>query len=295
MRRRSRLGLSLALLLLTAAPAAAELRLVGARLWFGGAQAGFGGFSAIHVKPDGKGFVALTDRGSYVTGTLLRNAAGQISGVEASLPRLLRGVGQEPLTPGRRDSEGLAIAPDGTAYVSFEGVARVLEYRRLDGPARNLPSHADFADLPANRQLEALAVDAQGVLYTIPEGLPGAAEPVPVYRYRKGRWDKPFHITPGGDFLPVAADIGPDGRLYLLERAFAIPGGFRSRIRSFDPGATGTEAGRVLLVTPSMRHGNLEGMSVWRDQDGALRFTMIGDNNFAAFLPTEIVEYRQEE
>jgi len=40
-----------------------------------------------------------------------------------------------------------------------------------------------------------------------------------------------------------------------------------------------------------LTHDNLEGVSVWRDADGALRATLVSDDNFRFLQQTEIVEY----
>ncbi len=50
----------------------------------------------------------------------------------------------KPQLKGRGDSEGLAIAPDGTAYVSFEGGARVLVYSNLSAKPSELPRPKAF-------------------------------------------------------------------------------------------------------------------------------------------------------
>ncbi len=81
-----------------------------------------------------------------------------------------------------------------------------------------------------------------------------------------------------GPFLIVGADIGPDGRLYMLERDFAGIG-FRSRIRRFDLDGGNEE---TMLETGLRTHDNLEGISVWQDAQG-LRLTLISDDNFRVF------------
>ena len=45
------------------------------------------------------------------------------------------------------------------------------------------------------------------------------------------------------------------------------------------------------METRLRAHDNLEGISVWQDEQG-LRMTLISDDNFRAFQRTEIVEYR---
>lgn len=253
-----------------------------------------GGLSGIELSADGTAFVVLSDRGGWARGRLQRDAQGRLIGVEAGPVTLLRGRGAAPLARGRGDSEGLAIARDGTAYVSFEGrgMARVLRYADLAGPAANLPSPPEFAALPTNGALEALAIGPDGALYTMPEGGGTETTPIPVWRYRKGQWDQPFALPRLGDFLPVGADFGPDGRLYLLERQFHGILGFASRVRRFALHGNAVDAGEVLLQTRPGQHDNLEGIAVWRDAAGAIRLTMVADDNFRFFQATQIVEYR---
>ncbi len=92
-----------------------------------------------------------------------------------------------------------------------------------------------------------------------------------------------------GSFLPTGADIGPDGLLYILERAFTALG-FRSRIRRLDPAAPGAGV-QTLITTPMGLHDNLEGISVWRSNTGATCLTLVSDDNFLAIQTSELVEY----
>jgi hypothetical protein len=264
---------------------------VGSFTWATGDER-MGGMSAIELDATGTRFVALSDRGGWTGGRLLRDAAGQITGIEAAPVMALRAQGTDPLEQARSDSEGLALAPDGTAYVSFEGVARVLRYRKLDGPAENLPTPKAFRALQRNSALEALAIGPDGALYTLPERSGSETRPFPVWRFQAGKWDQPFSLPRRGTFLPVAADFGPDGRLYILERQFRGVMGFASRVRRFEIGPKGLRREELLLETRPGQHDNLEGLAVWRDRAGDIRLTMISDDNFRFFQRTEIVEYR---
>lgn len=251
----------------------------------------FGGFSGLEIANNGLDFVALSDRGGFTRGRIARDAEGRIVSVQAEPVRLLLDNGDQPLKPQRADSEGLALAEDGTAYVSFEGAARVLRYRDIAGSAENLPVAAAFRTLQPNSALEALAIGPDGALYSLPERSGRSDNPFPLYRLRGDTWDEPFYITRKGGFLPVGADVGPDGRLYVLERDFRGLSGFASRIRRFDLNATGVVAGETLFATPVGLHDNLEGLSIWRDARGVLVASMVSDDNFNFFLRTEIVEY----
>lgn len=249
-----------------------------------------GGMSGLEVDADGLGFTALSDRGGWTTGRFRRDGEGRITGIEAAPVRLLNGTEAKPLRRVRADSEGLAIARDGTAYVSFEGAARVLRYDSLSGSARNLPTPEAFRGFPRNASLEALAVGRDGALYTLPEDLRNGGD-FPVWRFRKGKWEQPFTLPRRGTFLPVSADFGPDGRLYILERQFRGILGFASRVRRFTIEGHRISGGETLVETRPGQHDNLEGMAVWHDA-GGIRLTLIADDNFRFFQTTEIVEYR---
>lgn len=252
----------------------------------------FGGFSGIEVSENGRNIIVLSDRGAFTTGQITRDEAGRIASISAKPVQPLQGADGKPLKPGLSDSEGIALAADGSVYISFEGRARVLFYPELGGPAENLPSPPDFKAMQENSALEALAIDAKGVLYTLPERSGGEHKPFPVYRFKNGKWDKRLQIPRDGGYLPVGADFGPDDKFYLLERDFRGLAGFSSRLRRFGLGPKGFDKGETLLETPVGLYDNLEGVSVWRDTAGHLIATMVSDDNFKFFLRSQIVEYQ---
>lgn len=252
----------------------------------------FGAFSAIEVTADGADFVTLSDRGAYTSGRILRDDQGNVASVTAVPMRLLNGADGLPLRKYRNDTEGLAILPNGLTYVSFERDARVARYDTMAGPGIIVPQLQAFRDMQSNSSLEALAVDATGTLYTLPERSGGVSVPFPVFRFKNGRWDQPFNLPRRGFFLAVDADIGPDGRFYLLEREFHGLSGFASRVRRFVINDDALSHEETLFETAPGQHDNLEGISVWRDATGFLRLTMISDDNLLFLQRTEIVEYR---
>jgi hypothetical protein len=248
----------------------------------------FGGLSGLELSADGTTLLALTDRGALVRAQLTRDDAGRITQVDAEAATLLA-LPPGPLPPDFRfDTEGLVEAGDGTLYVSTEFVTQVIRYDATGGRPHVLPIPPAFPAMPLNGGPEALAMGPDGALYTVPEvtGRPDGA--YPVYRYRDGVWDQPYLIAGTAGFLPVGADFGPDGRLYLLERQFRGLGGFASRLRRIDLG----RSDEVLFQTPPGAFGNLEGIAVWQAADGALRVTLVSDDNFLSLLGTQLVDFR---
>lgn len=294
MRRRSLVALIAATALCTGAASSSGRSdspgYLGSYLWVH-PDARFGGLSALELSGDGLHVTALTDRGMMIQAEIRRDAKGQIAEIAAS-PLIPLGVPPtDQITPFPYDTEGLALAPDGSFFVSTEMDTRVLQFDPSGRMAVALPAPRDFRAMGQNAGLEALAIDGEGALYTMPEVTNRQDGAYPVFRYRNGRWDRPFLIrgTPG--VLPVGADFGPDGRLYLLERQFRWLGGFASRIRRIAPQGPGIAVDEVLLETAPGAFGNLEGLSVWRDAGGALRLTLVADDNFLFFLGTEVVEF----
>ena len=263
--------------------AAILLTIAAAAAWPGGGRAVFlarislpagtaewRGLSAIEVDGTGIHFTALTDQGFVLTGRLQRRD-GRLAG--------LADPARWPL-PGRPDSEGLALAPGGRLYISTEGPARVLAFD-AGGPAPDQPPVAGaWRDLPENAALEALAIDAAGRLLTLPEGPRLGARPFPLWRLEGGHWRRLMSLPRRGPFLPVGADMGPDDRLYVLERAFFGPFGFRSRVRRIDLSGSGGPTVETVLTTPLWRFGNLEGLAVWRAGPGEIRLLMVRDDDF---------------
>lgn len=253
---------------------------------------GFGGFSGLELSGDGRSFIAVTDKGWIAEGTLSRAPSGAVSGVALGRLARLKDTKGGPVSRYDIDAEGLALRDDGRLFVSFESVHRVWTYRDTRTEAAWLPRHPDFRGLQNNSSLEALAIGPDGTIYTLPERSGVLTRPFPVYRYRSGDWDIPFSVPRYGPYLVVGADFGPDGRFYLLERHLSGIFGFQTRVRSFRITGDRLEDEHVLLETGPGRHDNLEGIAVWRDDAGAIRLTMLSDDNLNGFQRTEFVDYR---
>lgn len=285
-------GLALALWALAAAAGAEpQAAYVGTYVWRVDGPA-FGGFSALDLSDDGAGYVTLSDRGQVLAGRFSRDGDGMVTGATILLQDWVRNARGQRLLGKLADAEGVARDGFGGIFVSFEGEARVTHYPAIGGPEIPIDSPREFAAFPGNAGPEALAMDAAGVIYAIPEHPMLRNRAFPVYRLRAGIWDRPFAIEAVGTWLPVSADFGPDGRLYVLFRDFLGIRGFLSRVARYDVTQDGLGPEMVLLETAPGTHDNLEGLAVWVDAAGAMRLTMISDDNFSFLQQTELVEYR---
>lgn len=280
-----------------AAQSSPDVAFVGSLTWRSDAE-GFGGFSGIELDADGKTFWVVSDAGILSSGVFERQGENEVlKGVVGFAGNVLLQRNGRPVEGYLDDAEGLAMAADGTLYVSFEGEHRIWAYPDItpdnwDGSgAIEVEPHTEFPRLQNNSSLEALAVAPDGTLITIPERSGVLTRPFPAYRFQNGAWIDDASIRREPPYLVVGADFGPDGKFYLLERHLQGIFGFQSRVRRFDYGPDGFTNEVQILETRAARHDNLEGMSVWRDGKGRIRLTMISDDNFRGFQRTEIVEY----
>lgn len=284
----------LATLVAPRAATAAEAAYVGTHVWRM-EDADFGGFSGLEMSEDGSRFWVLSDRGTLRWGAVERDRIGRIHAMDVVGKARLKSSKDEPLQAGYLgDAEGLAIGTDGRIWISFEGLNRVALYTSPDSPATLIDRPEAFDNFARNLGLEPLAVTADGTLLTLPEGWQEGTGNHPIFRYRNGRWDQPFSLPRSGRWAPVGADVGPDGRLYLLERDFQGVLGFANRVRRFVIADDGLSEGEVLLTTTLGQYDNLESIAVWQDAQG-IRLTMVSDDNFMFFQRTELVEYRVRE
>ncbi len=250
---------------------------------------GVGGLSGIEVFTDSS-FLAVSDQGSFVEGEITR-INGIIRGVTLTSLRPIVDSKGDSLTSYHTNAEAIAIGPNGDIYIAFEGNHRIMRHADLIGPSEFLPKHPDFRILQNNSGLEALAINVDGKLLTIPERSVREDLPFPVYLYDGSEWTQPTAISKNGAFLVTGADFGPNGRLYVLERALGVPVGFAMRIRRFALVNDRLTNEETLLVNRFNILENMEGISVWVDSSGQTRLTLVSDNNFNRLLPTIISEY----
>jgi len=256
-----------------------------------------GGYSGLHVTADGQNFIAITDRGDVATGAFERDE-NRITGLKnTEISFLLPAPWSKNLEENGRPSaynsnaEGLAVTSDNRVWVAFEGHHRLRQYDDVSSPAQAVKNHPDFVDFQSNSGMEALAVDAQDRLYTLPERSGKWTRPFQVYRLTGKTWERWAKLPRRDRFLPTGADIGPDGKFYLVERRFEYLQGFATRIRRFNLTETGLTNEQTLLSSRFREFGNVESISVWKTKNGALRVTVLTDDNFNFLQSTQFHEF----
>lgn len=279
---------ALTLALIASQPVAAgTLELIGVHEW---ATESVVGLSGIEMTPDGMGFTAVSDRGWWIEARLKREGDAI---ADIRITRMEGIIGQDGLPVAARrtgdwsDAEGLAISPDGRAWVSFERWAHVWQYEKPFTVGTWIKDHDTFYQFSDNRQLEAAAVSPEGTVYVFSEQ--PLAQGFPIYRLgQDDLWQIDGYLPERDVFAIVGADFNDDGTLYILERKLIVGLWWQNRIRRIR--LDGSED-TTLWTSGRDEFGNLEGISVWRDSIG-LRLTLVSDNNGGKDNPTRFVEFR---
>lgn len=250
----------------------------------------FGGFSGLEVSANGTAMIALSDHPALYFASIDRDVAGNIKKITfQSWDRLTSDVGNY-IDMLNGDTEGLAMTAGEGLFVSLERF-HTLNYIFPNSHVVNwIDLPPEMMTMPSNRGIEALALDKSGRPLLIREGFDaqGVAQ---IYRFEGDSWTIPYQLEHSGTFVPVGADLGPDGRLYILERDFVPLIGFKSQIRSFALGETQLEDEKLLFRSGLRDFDNLEGLSVWQTVGGKIRLTAVSDDNFNRFQTSQIVEF----
>jgi hypothetical protein len=267
---------------------------VGRLVWRGGiamtanARA-FGGWSDLHVTPDGRTLTSISDEGAWLTATIDYDAKGNLMGLSKPAIGPLLGLDGKPLADKAwSDAEAMARLPDGSWLVAFERHHRIWRYPRLDATPVPFPTPAEFARQPRNGGIEALTALADGRRVAISEEWslrPGTvvgwiAVPTSGGAYTWSTFE--YATTP--DFAPTAIAQLPDGSLATIERAFDVVRGVRCRVMRFavtdlKPGGT-VRARELAFLAQPYAVDNLEGLAATKGPRGETLLWLISDDNF---------------
>lgn len=263
----------------------------------------FGGISGFRFLQPGGAFLAISDTGRWITGTIARDADGVPTGLDALSVQAMETGGQALSgDPDIRDAEGLAIAGD-RAIVSFERRHRVEAYAlqpdAMGGPVETIDFLIPRSELRNNAGLET-------VVATDPAGEHGGALIVVAERsidrdgnifaaILGGPHRGIFKVARTDEFDVTDGAMLPGGDLLLLERSFAFTRGVAMRLRRI-PAAelrAGSLARGEALLSANMtfRIDNMEGLDVWQRADGATMVSIVSDDNQSFLQRTLYLEF----
>lgn len=280
----------------------------GALVWRGGVtltapSTNFGGWSGLTVGADGRGFVAVSDAGTWLTGRLTYNADGGVAGMTDAQIGPLKARDGTTLSRRRdRDAESIVIdsgdLKNGTALIAFEQHDRIGRFPvGADGvgaPSEYLAMPPEAKEMKVNG-FETVAVlrggAQKGTIVAIAE------EPTRSGKSRGWFWDggKPvkFTIADAGGYCVTDAKGLPDGSLLVLERRFRWTEGVKMRLSRLPAGSIvdGAVIQREVLAEATMDQNidNMEGLGVHTNAAGETIVTLISDDNFNSFFQRTVL------
>lgn len=264
-----------------------------------------GGVSSIRLLPDGKRFISVMDTGHWATGEIARDAAGRLSGIRDYRITTMLGAGGRTGNnhKGDMDAEGMVLDGD-KVVVSFERTHRIAAYP-LDTFTQSGPLSVDKTvkgdyRLRGNGSLETLLkAPADGPLagaliwiaersYDSNGNFVAGVQSGP----RKGVFAveriAPYDATDG-----VFLD---DGSFLLLERKFGLLDGIGMRIRRFKSAdiAPGKILSGEVVMEADFSHqiDNMEGIDVYKAEDGSTRLIITSDDNHSLIQRNLMLEFK---
>lgn len=242
----------------------------------------FGGFSGLLVE-NGR-LTAVTDEGWLLSAELAGGATLRLG--RAAFAPLPGGVG----LGGKAGADAESLARRGRALgIGFERDHRIAFF---DGDRPTGEVRDERFGGTKNNGLEALATLPDGRLLGIRERQWQGTDAAFVLRPDGGIASKRLQL--GGSQV-TGADLGPDGKLYVLRRDFSLLTGLSARIERYWLGEDGfpRPETREVLARFESDSGidNMEGIATWREAGGGVRLMLISDDNFNWFQRTLLLEF----
>ncbi|MBU2581354.1 MAG: esterase-like activity of phytase family protein [Alphaproteobacteria bacterium] len=271
----------------------------------------FGGWSGIAVDPDGRGIIAVSDAGLWMTARL--GMKGEIlASFDDARTGPLKAMNGTPLNRERdRDAEAVELVSgttkNGTLLISFEQNHRI---GRFDiGPGGVSPprsyvrpdkSRGTMSGLLGFEAMTLLSKGRyRGSLIAIAERMHDSTGRHTGWFWTNGKANAYTLSDIGGYDITGMASL-PDGDLIILERRFNWLEGIKMRLRRLavsDIKPNANIEGEVLLeATMSQDIDNMEGLAIHQDRSGAPVLTLISDDNFnRLFQRTILLQFRLED
>ena len=248
---------------------------------------GFGGVSDLLARADGS-ILAVQDDGVWLGFTPGYDRDGTLIRVTVPWTRpILDETGGALTESGKEgaDAEAMTTRPDGRIALAFERDHRLAAYLSPDAAAEALDAPPALADLPTNGGIEAMLHLPDGRLLLLAERGADASGLPAFLRGADGVWTElryPFD----GAYRPTGATLGPEGRVFVLERAFSIPAGPRARIQELTLEGADFRLAPVAFLRSPIPVDTAEGVT-WLPNPAPLgSFLVISDDNFSGLQKT---------
>lgn len=250
----------------------------------------FGGFSGLMVSPDGSRLTAISDEGYWLTGRLRHAADGTLAGLDQTGLDKMRGLSGQPL-PNKwwSDAEALALLPDGSLAVSFEGRKRLWRYPGVGGRPHSLPAPPGLADAPPNGAIEALTALKDGRLLALTEELPAEGG----LRGWIGTAPVTYPMSEG--YRPTGAATLPNGDVLVLERRIFPPAARLQRLSAADLARPVLRPQELARLNGGLTLDNMEGIDARQDRDGHIIVYLLSDDNRSVWQRTLLLMFELNE
>jgi hypothetical protein len=263
----------------------------------------FGGISGARLATDGV-LTAVSDRGNWITGTLVYDGAKPVAFEGAKLFPAL-GANGKKLSGSSADAESLELV-GGHAWLGIERKPQVLRFdlskglTASKGAAIALPKEAK--SFPYNGGIEGLALVPGGVekdtLLIVTEEAYDASGNHLAFLL-PGRTKKPIRaltLKRRDGYAVTDLVFLPGGDLLVLERRYVPPFSLSMRLRRVAQSTITAGAvldGEVLLEAsfPIDRIDNMEAVAAHRSADGASIVTLMSDDNFSERQRTMLLQF----
>jgi len=262
----------------------------------------FGGISAFHLEPDGSHFLAATDNGSWLRGSIVYRDGKPDGIIDAEIAPILGANGKPIASHGWFDVESLAEL-NGQFYIGIERVEEIMRFDlHRDGLAargESIAVPADFKTFVKNKSLECLTAapansELAGNLIVVTEQSLDAAGNHRSFLLKDDKVGR-FSVKRSDDFDVTDCTVLPPGDLLLVERRFSPARGVAMRIRrlpvaSIKEGAT--VDGQILIDADlAYQIDNMEGIAVHRNPQGETVITLVSDDNFSAIQRNLLLQF----
>lgn len=260
----------------------------------------FGGFSGLRFVGGDTTLFAITDKARFIVARMVREDGRVTAITDATISRATNASGKTITGAEDKDSEAIEIMGDRIA-VAFERNDRVMIFEKKNetlfvDPDQKI-TDLTVLGLPNNRGPEALAVDPKtGNLIALAEHALNPKGDHRAFIIQNGDIVREVALKLRDGFSVTDAAFDQSGNLWVLERYYSVFIGVFMRVRLIERATIDTEEtwdGEIMISAgPGTQIDNMEGIALTQMDDGAIRVTMISDDNFSKRQRTLLLEFR---